>query len=265
MTEKFTQNIPANAATLPYYKYYLQDMAKVDPTAQKKMAQAPIDPKDATPVQDRNDLLKPGYLKTEVGYCQMPDGTAFMANHLKMPNVTAEMLHWWFAWHGLESMRYVIWNKDDHYDVVVKNGTEAQLKDQSIPMAERIYGVSHTVTEDTGFGPEKIDINFKNPVDLGYDPQLLAQSDSDIVAAANGETALMLHVVRPVDGGIELRSRFWLGWNVDLQTHQPVRVIPDDAKIDGEVAKRLGLHNIKEMTNLAQILPSLYAENKDKF
>lgn len=119
------------------------------------MVQAPIDPKDATPVQDRNDLLKPGYLKTEVGYCQMPDGTAFMANHLKMPNVTAEMLHWWFAWHGLESMRYVIWNKDDHYDVVVKNGTEAQLKDQSIPMAERIYGVSHTVTEDTGFGPEK--------------------------------------------------------------------------------------------------------------
>jgi hypothetical protein len=132
-------------------------------------------------------------------------------------------------------------------------------------MAERIYGVSHTVTEDTGFGPEKIDINFKNPVDLGYDPQLLAQSDSDIVAAANGETALMLHVVRPVDDGIELRSRFWLGWNVDLQTHEPVRVIPDDAKIDGEVAKRLGLHNIKEMTNLAQILPSLYAENKDKF
>lgn len=265
MTEKFTQNIPADASSLPYYKYYLQDMAKVDPTAQKVMAEFPIDPQDATPVQDRNDLLKPGYLKTEIGYCQMPDGTAFMANYLKMPGVTAEMFHWWFAWHGLNPMRYVIWNKDDHYDVVVKNGTEAQLKDSSLSMAERIYGVTHTVTEDTGFGPGTIDISFENPIDLGYDPQLLAASDTDIVAAANGETALMLHTVRPIEGGIELRSRFWFGWNVDLNTHEPVRVIPDDVKIDGEIAKRLGIHSIKEMTNLAKILPSLYRENKDKF
>lgn len=265
MTEKFTQNISADAPRLPYYKYYLQDMAKVDPVSQKVMAQFPIDPKDATPVQDRNDLLKPGYLKTETGYCQMPDGTAFMANYLKMPNVTADMFHWWFAWHGLEPMRYIVWNKDDHYDVAVTNGTEKQLIDPSIPMKARIYGVTHTVTEDTGFGPEKIEINFEDPVDLGYDPQLLANSDTDIVAAANGETALMLHTVRPIDGGIELRSRFWLGWNVDLKTHKLVRVIPDDVAIDGEIAKRLGLHSIKEMTNLAKILPSIYRENKDKF
>lgn len=265
MTEKFIQNITADAPNLPYYKYYLQDQAKVDPVAQKQLAQFSIDPKDVTPVQDRNDLFKPGYLKTEVGYCQMPDGTAFVANYMKMPNVTAEMFHWWFAWHGLEPMRYIIWNKDDHYNVVVKNGTEKQLTDSSIPMQERIYGVTHTVTEDTGFGPETIDIAFKNPVDLGYDPELLAKSDSEVVAAANGETALMLHTVRPIEGGIELRSRFWLGWNVDLKTHEAVRIIPDDATIDGKIAKRLGLHGIKEMSNLANILPSLYQENKDKF
>lgn len=265
MTEKFTKNIAKNANSFPYYKYYLEDMAKADPTSQKTMAEFPIDPQDATPVQKRNDLLKPGYLTTEIGYCQMPDGTAFMANYLKMPNVTAEMFHWWFAWHGLEPMRYIIWNKDDHYDVFVKNGTEKQLTDESLSMAERLYGVTHTVTEDTGFGPEKFDINFKNPIDLGYDPELIAGSKTDIVAAANGETALMLHSVREIDGGIELRSRFWLGWNIDLQTHEPVRVIPDNIKIDGEVAKRLGLHSIKEMTNLAEILPSVYAENKDKF
>jgi hypothetical protein len=265
MTEEFTQNITADASSLPYYKYYLQDMAKVDPTAQKVMAQFPINPLDATPVQDRNDLLKPGYLKTEIGYCQMPDGTAFLANYMKMPNVTAEMFHWWFAWHGLEPMRYIIWNKDDHYDVVVKNGAEEQLKDNSLSMAERIYGVTHTVTEDTGFGPEKIDINFENPVDLGYDPQLLTKSDTEIVAAANGETALMLHSVRPIEGGVELRSRFWLGWNVDLKSHEPVRLIPENAKIDAEIAKRLGLHSIKEMTNLAKILPSVYRENKNRF
>lgn len=265
MTEKITQNITADAPHLPYYKYYLQDQAKVDAVAQKQLAQFPIDPKAATPVQNRDDLFKPGYLKTEAGYCQMPDGTAFVANYMKMPNVTAEMFHWWFAWHGLEPMRYIIWNKDDHYNVVVKNGTEKQLTDSSIPMKERIYGVTHMVTEDTGFGPEKIDIAFKNPVDLGYDPALLAKSDSEVVAAANGETALMLHTVRPIEGGIELRSRFWLGWNVDVKTHKAVRIIPDDAKIDGEIAKRLGLHGIKEMSNLAKILPSLYQENKDKF
>lgn len=240
-------------------------MARVDPTTQKKLAEFPVDPKNVTTVENRNELLKPGYQKVEIGYCQMPDGTAFMANYLKMPGVTAEMLHWWFAWHGLEPMRYIIWNKDDHYDVSVKNGTEDQLKNSSIPMAKRIYGVTHTVTEDTGFGPEKFDINFKNPIELGYDPELLLESDTDIIAAANGETALMLHSVRPIDDGIELRSRFWLGWNVDTNTHEPIRVIPEDKTIDGEVAKRLGIHSIKEMTNLAKILPAVYQENKDKF
>lgn len=265
MQAKLTKNVPADAASQPYYRYYVQDMAKVDATMQKKMAQFPADPKDVTAVEDRNDLLKPGYLKVEVGYCEMPDGTAFMANYLKMPHVTAAMFHWWFAWHGLEPLRYLIWNKDDHYDVAVKPGTEQRLTDDTIPMAARIYGVTHTVTEDTGFGPEKITINFKDPVDLGYDPQLLANSATDIVAAANGATALMLHTVRAIDGGIELRSRFWLGWNIDTTTGQPVRVIPENVKIDGEVAKRLGLHSIKEMTNLASILPSVYRENKDKF
>ncbi|MNN70805.1 hypothetical protein D3C81_1866840 [compost metagenome] len=73
----------------------------------------------------------------------------------------------------------------------------------------------------------------------------------------------MTHMTRDVEGGIELRSRFWLGYQI--VNGQPVKVIPDGLVLPIEVTKGLFAHNLKEFTHLATILPKIYAEEKDNF
>ena len=73
----------------------------------------------ALPIERINDLLKPGYLDVEIGWCIMPDGSGFIANHNLMPGVTVDMLKWWFAWHALEDLRYKIWYKPGHFGISI--------------------------------------------------------------------------------------------------------------------------------------------------
>ena len=74
---------------------------------------------------------------------------------------------------------------------------------------------------------------------------------------------IMCHFLRPVEGGCELRTRFWLGYAVI--NGKPVKVFPDDAQIPTDMMKGLLMHNIKEFTHLASILPQVYAEFHEEF
>ena len=74
---------------------------------------------------------------------------------------------------------------------------------------------------------------------------------------------IMCHFVRPVEGGCELRTRFWMGYGVI--NGKPVKLIPDGVEFPLEPVKALLMHNIKEFTHLASILPEVYGEFKDKF
>lgn len=246
---------------MSYKKYLDMEMAKQPYELLELIKNGPINPADATKIDDINDLLKPGYLKTEVGYCVMDDGTAFVANLIKMPGVTKEMFEWWFAWHGLEPLRYKIWDKDDHFDI--KTTHRDRLVNPAIPMNERIWGVTHTVVEDTGLGPETLNINFYSPSEMGFDIDMLNSSEVSSIVCANGDTAVMVHSIRNIDEGIELRSRFWLGYNIVQQ--KPFKLIPDGAQIPIDIPEGLVKHCIKEFSNLAKILPLIYAEEKDNF
>lgn len=244
---------------LSYSKYYYMEMAKQPEGLLDKIISGPINAEDAITIEDRNELLKAGYLDAEVGYCVMDDGTGFAANITIMPEVTKEMFDWWFAWHGLEPLRYKIWDRDDHFGV--ETTKRERLLDENIPTSEKIWGVTHTVVEDTGFGPETIHINFMSSEDMGFDMELLKESDVLSIVSGNGDNAVMCHSIRPVDGGIELRSRFWLGYNI--VDKKPVKILPKGAQVPLEAAKRLALHNVKEYSNLAKILPSIYEEEKN--
>jgi len=64
---------------------------------------------------DIKDLLKPGYLEIENGYCPNPDGTGFVAVKTDLPSATADMIQWWFWWHTIKDIRYKIrpcWRHD---------------------------------------------------------------------------------------------------------------------------------------------------------
>lgn len=243
---------------LSYSKYYYMEMAKPDQAMVDRVNQGPIDPKDALRIQDLNDLLNPGYLASEFGYCVMPDGSGYISNITKMPGVTPEMFDWWFLWHGLHPLRYKVWDPDDHFDVRVSDEDRRRLLDPNIPMRERIWGVKHYIKEDVGLGHVFEPIaDFQSPEEFGFDMKRFKSPNVETAICAGG---FMCHFIRKIERGVELRSRFWLGWTV--VDKKPVRI--EGAEWPESDVKGATLHNIKEFTNLAKILPLIYAEESGK-
>jgi hypothetical protein len=245
----------------PLYKYYIRKMTEPAPSRYDEV-QEPIDPMSALPVQEMNRLFDDGYLPGEIGYCRFPDGTATLANLTQFPGTTPEMFDWWFAWHGVAPMRYKIWNPDEHYYCQTLNLDKAL--NESLLMKERYWDTTHDIEEDVGRGKQKIMINFRNPADIGFDPEKLKKFNGTIVCSGNERApTIMVHFMRPTKEGSELRTRFWMGYNVI--NGKPSRMFPKDGQFPLEPVKALLLHNIKEFTNLAAILPEVYAEFRDKF
>lgn len=256
----------------PYYKYFLREMVRGDSAKYEKIKQGPTDPSSALKVQDMNLLFEEGYLPCEFGYTRLPDQTLTAANLTDMPNVTVEMFDWWFAWHGLDPMRYKIWDPEDHYYCLTRNPEIA--RNSGLSMKERYWNTTHDVTEDASGYLElgtkkrknsKIEITFRNPADIGFDKEKLRSFHGTIVCAAN-ETSptIMCHFVRPTRNGCELRTRFWFGYCV--KNNQPVKCkVPPPRILPISLVQGLMAHNVKEFSNLAAILPEVYEEFHDQF
>ena len=244
----------------PYYKYYLEPMAPVAPEVYEKAAASRLTPEEVLDVHDMNRLFEPGYLPGEQGYCSLPDGTAYMSNLMFFKDVTAEMFDWWFAWHILETLRYRIWNPEDHLFCMTRN--PEQVRDPNLSYRERIWNTICDVTEGFGAEPRDVVIPFIHPVDMGFDRNLYEKLDGTIIAmAAEDNRTISCHFIRTVDGGVELRTRFWFG--LCLRDGKPDRF--DDTPLPEQLPKSLLMHNIKEFTNLARLLPRLYPEERDNF
>jgi len=248
-----------------YAKYFPQPMAPMPEETRDFLDQGPIDPSLATPIEQRNDLLKGGYLPAEMGYCIMPDGSGYVAMLNKMVGVTAEMIDWWFAWHGLEGLRYKIWDPDEHYDVYVADTGLKRRLDPNLSCQERNWDTTDIVYEDVGTGAILLYISFISPADFGYDVNLFKAPN--VLTAINANLGLkepktplgtFTHMAREIPGGIELRSRFYLGWNI--VNKEAVRVAE---KVPLELVRGLAYHCAKEYTDLGAILPQVFAENRD--
>ncbi|WP_238902003.1 MULTISPECIES: DAPG hydrolase family protein [unclassified Clostridium] len=254
-----------------YFKYYDLEMTEAQKEKYDLVMRGAINPKDALRIQDRNDLFEPGYLDCEIGYCVMEDGTGYVSNLTTMPGVTTEMFDWWFAWHGLDNLRYTIWNPEDHYKAETQQRRKA--KDNDLSYKERYWDTTHYVLEDTGMGPEDIIINFKNPGDLGFDISKIGTEACGTIVCAKAfgkgqppftpAPTIMTHFIREIEGGVELRTRFWMGWT--LVNGKEVKALPDGIRMPEMGPKSLLLHNIKEFTHLAEILPKIFEEEKDNF
>ena len=249
-----------------YAKYFYAPMTPAPKDIFQLLDKGPADPALALPVHQRNDLLKPGYLPVERGYCMMPDGTGFVAGLTNMPGVTSEMIDWWFAWHGLEGLRYAIWDADDHYDIHVAPEDLGRRLNPKLNLRQRNWNTTDVVTEDVGTGSMVLDISFLSPEDFGYDLKAFGKGAATAVNANLGphepksRLVCFTHVAREVPGGIELRSRFWIGWNI--VNREPVRVGQDaPPEIFEGLCKGLAYHCPKEYYNLASLLPKVYREN----
>ena len=128
-------------------------------------------------------------------------------------------------------------------------------------MRQRYWNTTHDIREAMLDGQDPVDVclTFVPPETVGFLPEKLSAFRGTIVCT--GGPAIMAHFVRPVDGGSELRTRFWFGYGT--ADGRPVR-IPEFTPNEMAV-KALLIHNVKEFTHLAEILPRLYAAYRDDF
>ncbi len=253
----------------PYSKYY-RDPAPPDPAHLAKM-DVPCDPSKAISPEQVNDLLNPGDLQVEIGWCNLPNGAGFIANRNVYRNVTAEMIDWWFAWHPLDPLRYRIWYPPQHAGIGISPESRKRILDPSIPNFEKNWGVTHHVVEDCGSGMENIDITFLSPWDFGFDRERWKEphvstfaggfgwsSPADKTRHAVKAPSLMCHIFRQAPNGLEHRTRFWMGYR--MSRGKPELCLPPGVAVPEKSVRGLAQHNVREFSNLAVLLPEIYSE-----
>jgi phloretin hydrolase len=254
----------------PFAKYYYEDIPRPDP-AHFALMDAPCDPSKAIFPEQMNDLLNPGYLDVETGWCNLPNGTGFIANRIVYPGVTAEMVDWWFAWHPLEDLRYRIWYPPQHGGIMLSPEGRKRILDNSIPMSERNWGVVHHVTENCDCGMENITISFMSPQDFGFNMSRFKKPFVETFAGGAGwavavdktdasitAPALMCHIFRNSPEGLEHRTRFWLGYR--MSCGKPESTLPPGISVPVQAIQGLARHNVKEFTRFKYFLPRIHAE-----
>lgn len=254
----------------PFAKYFHEEIPKPDP-AHYAMMDAPCDPAGAITPEQCNDLLNPGYLEVEIGWCNLPNGAGFIANRSLYPGVTAAMIDWWFAWHPLEDLRYRIWYPPQHGGIHLSPEGRKRILDETIPIAERNWGVVHHVTENCDCGMENITISFMSPEAFGFDLARFRQPQVATFAGGAGwavtvdktdasitAPALMCHIFRDTPDGLEHRTRFWLGYR--MSNGVPECTLPPGIKVPTVAIQGLARHNVREFTRFKSFLPRIYAE-----
>lgn len=263
-------DLTAEERKRPYAKYFHEDIPEPDPELWARMA-APCDPANAIGPERMNDLLGPGPLDVEVGWCILPNGTGFAANRIVYPDVTPEMVNWWFAWHALEDLRYRIWYPPQHAGIAVSPEDRRRLLDEAIPLAERNWGVVHHVTEDCDSGMANIDIHFMSPQAFGFDMDRWKACGAATFVGGQGWSApvarvepsmptpaLMCHVFRETSEGLEHRTRFWMGYR--LSKGRPECCLPPGVAVPPPVVSGLAHHVVKEFTRFRHFLPRIFRE-----
>jgi hypothetical protein len=201
----------------------------------------------------------------ETGYTVLEDGSGFAATLVRMPGVTPDMLDWWFNWHPLEGLRYAMWCPVAHTDISVKNSAQ-HLDSSGVVLRERNYGSTHYPVE--GFnvqGSQKVWIQFFSPEDFGLDMSMFNEPGISRAYCANVILDLMripfnvfFHAIREADGGVEYRSRYWLGYT--MKNGAPVRAKRPVPYKMIDMARNNCIHSLIEYNNLASFLPQLYQE-----
>ncbi|MFF2395485.1 DAPG hydrolase family protein [Nocardia sp. NPDC058114] len=214
-----------------------------------------------------HDLAAHGYSPVETGYGQTASGMVWAAVHTDMPNVSAAMWDWWFGWHSAESARYKLWHPDAH----LYAGISVDKTGHAVPDRAKYVGNISYVDEYVGPKLQQLAIAFLDPQDHGFDVPaghtvIFGRVGSSVAPVDVGWLA---HQVRPVPGGCEMRSRFYLN-HYGLHSPDLVRAaqaISRGAAVDAadlvlgtDLARDLLLHCGQEMHHLAQFLPDLYRE-----
>lgn len=272
MSVETKQKLFPEEENMPLAKYYYNYSVHMpNPLEMQIINDGPMDIQEAIMPEHFMDLLRPsGYDKVEMGYCMFPDGSGYVATYRVRPaNISAEMERWYRDWRNKKSksmipghgnLRYKIWLPADHVDHYYVNwidGSDGVFTTESLDLGEgeRKYNTIRHQFDLRDFG--LTDKKLKELQDAGCQTNGKGSWESFDEPGSH----LCLSYSRPCPGGgIETRSREWIGW-------RPVngKLVRDKSTYcTEEYLKKVVLHTTIEWEHLYEFLPDLYAEYREQ-
>jgi hypothetical protein len=246
-------------------RYLEVPMAPPEPSVLEAIERGPLPPDQVLALSEVDRLARPDELPGETGWHLDSDGVGYVAVRTAMPGVSAEMIDWWFDWHPRAAIRYRIWHPRAHYDNRVEMPRARGAKAH--------WGTVHHPVEDVGAGVVKARIAFRSPREMSMASDYLDDpAVATIVCGHAGDDTRhvqhtpMFHVFLNDDnGGVVLRSRFWLG--AAIAPYGPLKEIGGAflnrsairrRAMPRGVAPALARHCAEEYARLGALLPELY-------
>lgn len=236
-------------------KYIKMPNCKIENEVIKKMNLANSITK--TPFEDKNSVILDKNLQFECGYALMDTNYYLVSMYTQMPNVTVEMVNWWFWWHPQESKRYKAWYPKEHIAINYDKKDKAYFSQQTPPKFEPN---TQFPIERVGGLVVPLSIKFVSPEDFGFDKKIMVENEVEIiicghVSAFKGlfPNTEMAHIFLKFDKGLFLVSRFWLGKNVENKFLKKFFVTKKQAE-------GMAYHCCIEYRNFANRIPEMYKE-----
>ena len=233
----------------------------------KPLPQMPSEMKEAlkvnqitkTPFNCKNEILSNTELQTEVGFTKMDDDIYLVSMTCLMPNVTVEMIEWWFWWHTQDSLRYQVWYPGDHISIKYHKKDKYFFEGEKVP---EFVPNTQLPVERIGGMKMPLRIDFVTPEEFGFSRQIMQENNipkilCGHVGAFNNfvKHTEMAHIFKQTEDGLFMISRFWLGSTMKNPLLKKIIITED-------MARGMAEHCCIEYRNLCEILPMLYAEYK---
>ncbi len=283
--ERFTLS-PGERA-MPMSKYFDLPLYEMDPMSQA-LAAKPMDADQALPIESwLEHLALPGeYTHQVFGYREMENADGkygFIAAYSTYQNATPKMMSWYFNWINVHSksqpkdtgnLRYKLWCPAGHWTHEFINGkdradgimTQEQLdllQQPGTPFADQFISVRYPIDLMETDVDRKLLEELKK-AGVWIDPAYIKYYKTDGSWTPILGTHLMLTMSRPIlSGGMEKVSAEWIGYG--LKDGKPVYdFTTPEWKVSNQWLKVGLTHGTTEAQHLAQFLPDLYNEYKDK-
>lgn len=256
-------------ADTPFAVFFNPDMAPLPRHVVEALEHGPQAGPTLLAFDDLPTLDNDGYQQTENGYGVMDDGSIQVSVRTHMLGVTPAMWSWWFGWHGSDSRRYKLWHPRAHISAAWQDGDDAGRRGST-----RYVGRTSLISEYIGSSKLHAAIRFVAPATVG----LPAADDTVVPVCARlgaGDVPVdagwLVHHIRAIGDGSEMRSRFWLGGpHIALRGGPGVanRIVRPVASYvlgaSADYARNLLVHCAQEINHLAGFLPALYARFGDE-
>ena len=203
-------------------------------------------------------LLSPEKLPYVSGVERLGEGILHVAVLTRMPEVSPDMIAWWFGEYMQTTEHYRRWHPRDHVWMSWEDKKPGTY-----------LGAKHLVHEYIGGRLNKLRISFV-PQEEFFGETLREVPGALAICARAGllerpiDLGRMVHLALPRPWGCELHSRFWLGYvraRDGARLPEAVGNVPLVRRMAARASmgRALALHCHEEMTNLAGFLPGLYA------